>query len=219
VLDEHFLRPASARRTPFRIQFLLESIASLAANLEHAGSRLIVVGGRSVESSRSSRALEGGSRASRRAGWRPWDATARPARGRELHVPLELFDTETLVRPDRCAPAVANRSRCSAPSRAPFDRDVEVARRCRRPANFRRCPRCEDAGHAPALARVARICTHNRRCRRAANAGAARLKSWLAGDAKDYDELRDRMDLPGSSACPPISSSARSRAYRVARGR
>ena len=26
-----------------------------------------------------------------------------------------------------------------------------------------------------------------------------RLKRWLAGDAKDYDELRNRMDLPGTS--------------------
>ena len=49
VLDEHFFRPEAARRTPFRVQFLLESVASLAANLEHLGSRLIVVGGRSVE--------------------------------------------------------------------------------------------------------------------------------------------------------------------------
>ena len=49
VLDEHFFRPETARRTPFRIQFLLESLASLAANLEHAGSRLIVARGRSVE--------------------------------------------------------------------------------------------------------------------------------------------------------------------------
>jgi len=27
----------------------------------------------------------------------------------------------------------------------------------------------------------------------------SRLRSWLGGDAKDYDELRDRMDLPGTS--------------------
>ena len=49
VLDEHFFRPEVARRMPNRIQFLLESIASLAANLEHLGSRLILVEGRSVE--------------------------------------------------------------------------------------------------------------------------------------------------------------------------
>jgi len=49
VLDGHFFEPAAARRTPARIQFLLDSLASLAANLEHLGSRLIVVDGRSVE--------------------------------------------------------------------------------------------------------------------------------------------------------------------------
>jgi deoxyribodipyrimidine photolyase len=35
VLDDYFFAPRAAQRTPFRIQFLLESMASLAANLEH----------------------------------------------------------------------------------------------------------------------------------------------------------------------------------------
>jgi len=99
VLDEHFFRPADARRTPFRIQFLLDSIVSLAANLENAGSRLVVVGGRSVEAI---------PQLARR--WKvdrvvaqSWVAPIGRERDRRiaktLHVPLELFDSETLCRP------------------------------------------------------------------------------------------------------------------------
>jgi len=93
VLDEHFFRPADARRTPYRIQFLLESVASLAANLAHAGSHLVVVGGRSVDAI---------PQLVRR--WKvdrvvaqSWVAPIGRERDRRiaerLHVPLELFDS------------------------------------------------------------------------------------------------------------------------------
>ncbi len=49
VLDPYFFAPERAERCPHRIQFLLESIASLAKNLEALGSRLSIVEGRSVE--------------------------------------------------------------------------------------------------------------------------------------------------------------------------
>lgn len=49
VLDPHFFAPARARAFPHRIQFLLESLQSLEANLAHLGSKLFIVPGRSVE--------------------------------------------------------------------------------------------------------------------------------------------------------------------------
>src|SRR5262249_9089142 len=91
VLDEHFFRPRAAQRTPARIQFLLESIAALASGLERAGSRLIIVGGRSVDVV---------PQLARR--WKvdrvvaqSWVAPVGRARDRKiaqrLHVPLQLF--------------------------------------------------------------------------------------------------------------------------------
>jgi deoxyribodipyrimidine photo-lyase len=49
VLDPYFFAPERARELPHRMQFLLESLRALAANLEHLGSRLLVVSGRSHE--------------------------------------------------------------------------------------------------------------------------------------------------------------------------
>ena len=49
VLDPFFFEPERARELPHRIQFLLDSLRALEANLAHLGSRLLVVPGRSLE--------------------------------------------------------------------------------------------------------------------------------------------------------------------------
>jgi deoxyribodipyrimidine photo-lyase len=200
VLDEHFFRPAAAQRTPFRIQFLLESVASLAANLAHLGSRLIVVEGRSVDQIPL---------LARR--WRvdrvvaqSWVAPIGRERDRQvaaaLPVPLQLFDTETL-----CAPGTLRTggggpfSVFTAFARA-FARDIRVEVPLLPPRELPPVP-------ADVKTRVAALpslkslgLTHAARVQSGGERAArTRLKTWLANDAKDYDELRDRMDLPGTS--------------------
>ena len=49
ILDPYFFAPERARDLPHRMQFLLESLRELEANLARLGSRLLVVPGRSVE--------------------------------------------------------------------------------------------------------------------------------------------------------------------------
>lgn len=49
VLDPYFFDPVRARELPHRMQFLLDSLAALAANLETRGTKLLVVAGQSVE--------------------------------------------------------------------------------------------------------------------------------------------------------------------------
>jgi deoxyribodipyrimidine photo-lyase len=200
VLDEHFFRPADARRTPFRIQFLLESLASLAANLEHAGSRLIVAGGRSVEVvPRLAQRWK-----VQRVVAQSWVAPVGRERDRRvaraLQVPLELSDTETLARPGTLRTgAGAPYSVFSAFARA-FRREVEVDAPLPAP---RKLPPLPDEVRAPgvALPSLASLgLQHNPQVLAGGERQArARLESWLAGDAKDYDELRDRMGLPGTS--------------------
>jgi deoxyribodipyrimidine photo-lyase len=200
VLDEHFFRPAEAQRTPFRIQFLLESIASLAANLEHAGSRLVVVGGRSVEVI---------PQLARR--WKvdrvvaqSWVAPVGRERDRRvaerLHVPLQLFDTETLARPGSLRTGDGEPfSVFSAFARA-FHRDIEVAATL--PAPRKLSPLPADV-KTPGLTLPTLVSLGIEHRPQALPGGErqsrARLQRWLAGNAKDYDELRDRMDLPGTS--------------------
>lgn len=49
VLDPFFFEPERARTLPHRMQFLLESLASLEKNLAALGSQLILVGGRAID--------------------------------------------------------------------------------------------------------------------------------------------------------------------------
>ncbi len=204
VLDEHFLRPDAARRTPFRVQFLLESLTSLAANLEHLGSRLICVRGRSVEEV---------PRIARR--WKvdrvvaqSWVAPLGRERDRRvesaLHVPFERFDTETLRPPGSLRTGGGQPySVFSAFARA-FLRAGPVAPPLPAPRSLPPLPRdvASDAevraGETPTLAAVG-LARNPRVLAGGERQARKRLADWLAGDAKDYDELRDRMDLAGTS--------------------
>src|SRR5512144_1053673 len=49
VLDPYFFAPARARELPHRMQFLLESLRALEAEIEARGSRLLLVEGKSAE--------------------------------------------------------------------------------------------------------------------------------------------------------------------------
>jgi deoxyribodipyrimidine photo-lyase len=200
VLDEHFFRPAAARRTPFRIQFLLESLASLAANLEHLGSRLIVVGGRSVEVvPRLARRWNVG-----RVVAQSWVAPVGRERDRHvaasLHVPLELFDAETLCRPGSLRTGGGEPySVFSAFARA-FRRDVKIDAPPPAPRKLPPVPDDVKTRSLPLPALSALGPAHNPRVLAGGERAArTRLKAWLADEAKDYDELRDRMDLEGTS--------------------
>lgn len=200
VLDEHFFRPASARRTPFRIQFLLESLASLAANFEHKGSRLIVAAGRSVELV---------PQLARR--WKvdrvvaqSWVAPVGRERdrrvARELPVPFELFDTESLCRPGSLRSGAGEPySVFSAFARA-FRREVRVDTPLPAPRRLPALPADVKTPGSPLPSLASLGIEHNPRVLAGGEHQAReRLRKWLAGDAKNYDELRDRMDLPGTS--------------------
>jgi deoxyribodipyrimidine photo-lyase len=199
VLDPHFFAPETARRMPHRVQFLLDSLASLAANLAHLGSRLIVVEGRSVEvlprlarEWQADRVLAQG-----------WVAPVGRERDRRvtkaLHIPLELLGGETLraagtLRTGAGDPYSVFTAFARAFVREPVAPTLPtprtlppVPRDVKTPSAA--LPSCESLG----FARNHRVQEGGERAAR------TRLKAWLAGDAKDYDELRNRMDLAGTS--------------------
>ena len=217
VLDDHFFAPSAAQRTPFRIQFLLESIASLAANLEHLGSRLVVVAGKSVD-----RIPELAAR------WKvdrvvaqSWVAPVGRARDRlvaqRLMVPLPLFDTETLAPPGNLRTRAGEPySVFSAFARA-FARTVAVAAPLAAPRSLPPLPADvkPDKGILPSLESLG--LRHNDRVQPGGERHArVRLTTWLKRDAKDYDERAISWPWTAPAACPRISSSARSRADGVA---
>jgi len=200
VLDEHFFRRRAAQRTPARIQFLLESIAALTSALERAGSRLIVVGGRSVDVVPQLAQRWKVDRVVAQS----WVAPVGRARDRKvasrLHVPLQLFDTETL-----CPPAFLRTgagepySVFSAFARA-FRREVRVGTPLAAPRRLPPVPR-EVRTRSLALPTPASLGIARNAAVAAGGEAAAnyRMKSWLAGRAQDYDELRNRLDLAGTS--------------------
>jgi deoxyribodipyrimidine photo-lyase len=200
VLDEHFFRPEAARRIPFRMQFLLESIASLAANLEHLGSRLILVGGRSTEQVpmlaerwKVDRVVA-----------QSWVAPIGRERDRNtaasLRVPLELFDTETLCPPGTLRTGAGEPFSVFTAFARAFARDIRVEPALPAPRALPPVPK-DIRTRSVALPTLESLgLAHNPRVAAGGERNAReRLKTWLSRDAKNYDELRDRMDLPGTS--------------------
>lgn len=200
VLDDHFFRPAAARRTPFRLQFLLESVASLAANLEHLGSRLILVGGRSVEQIPKLAQRWNVDRVVAQSWVAPIGRERDRKIARSLAVPLELFDTETLCPPGTLRTGAGEPFSVFTAFARAFARDIQVAPPAPAPRTLPpvpddirtrglALPSLESLG----LARNPRVLEGGERNAR------QRLKAWLSRDAKDYDELRNRMDVTGTS--------------------
>ena len=200
VLDEHFFRPEAARRMPFRMQFLIESIASLAANLEHLGSRLLLANGRSVEQLPRLAKLWKVDRVVAQS----WVAPIGRERDRKiagaLGVPLELFDTETLCRPGSLRTGAGEPFSVFTAFARAFARDVRVPPPLPAPRAMPGIP-VDVATRSAALPTLESLgITPNPHVQAGGERQArARLTQWLARDAKDYDELRNRMDLPGTS--------------------
>jgi deoxyribodipyrimidine photo-lyase len=200
VLDEHFFRPASAQTTPFRMQFLLESVASLAANLEHLGSRLILVEGRSVEQIPQLAQRWKVDRVVAQSWVAPIGRERDRGIAKKLQVPLQLFDTETLHPPGALRTGAGDPFSVFTAFARAFARDVKVPLPLPAPKKLPPLPadvRTKSAAlptlESLGLNRNARVQEGGERNAR------TRLKTWLAGDAKDYDELRNRMDLAGTS--------------------
>lgn len=200
VLDDFFFEPAAARRTPHRMQFLLDSLASLAANLEHLGSRLLCVRGRSVDVVPRLAAAWKVDRVVAQGWVAPFGRERDRRIARALAVPFELFDGETLCPPGSLRNGDGEPfSVFSAFARA-FEREVTVAPALPAPRALSPLPKelrtlgddlptTETLG----LERNAAVLAGGEKAAR------QRLRRWLSRDAKDYDELRDRMDLDGTS--------------------
>jgi deoxyribodipyrimidine photo-lyase len=199
VLDDHFFRPEAARRTPFRIQFLLESVASLAANLEHLGSRLVLVEGRSVEEIPNLVRRWKIDRVVAQSWVAPMGRERDRKIAKSLSVPFELFHTETLCAPGTLRTGAGDPFSVFTAFARAFARDIRVAPVLPAPRTLPPVP--DDIPRGASLPTLELLgLTRNPQVLAGGEREARqRLKSWLARDAKDYDELRNRMDLDGTS--------------------
>jgi deoxyribodipyrimidine photo-lyase len=200
VLDPYFFEPARARELPHRIQFLLESLAALSANLSSRGSRLMVVPGRSVEVVPR---LASEWRVDRVVAQRWTEPFGRERDRRlklELQVPFDLHEGETLLPPGRLRSGQGKPYAVFTAFARAFHATASVNPPVSAPKQLPPVPADIDAASADlptlemlGLTRNPRILAGGER------AGRERLRTFLGGAAAEYHALRDRLDLAGTS--------------------
>jgi deoxyribodipyrimidine photo-lyase len=203
VLDPYFFAPEQARRTPHRIQFLLESIAELARNIEQRGSRLLLVAGKSHEVVpelvcrwRVERVVA-----------QAWTWPVGRERDRRVHgalsVPFDLFEGETLRAPGSLRTSSGTPYSVFTPFARAFARDLKVARPLPAPRALPPLPddvERDSMGQAdlPGLGTLG--IEHNPYLSRGGEGqGQSRLATFLKDHVQHYHERRDRLDLDGTS--------------------
>ena len=203
VLDPHFFAPDRAQEMPHRIQFLLDSLRSLEANLAHLGSRLFIVPGRSVDVVPRLAAL-----------WRPdrvlasrWtepvgiarDGRIGEALGR-LGVGFDLFEGETLAPPGSVQTAEGRLHAVFTPFARAFERTWESSAPLPAP---RRLPPPPDLPPVetvpvPSMADLG-LAVNPRLLSGGERAARERLRRFVDAALQDYPAGRDRMDQDGTS--------------------
>jgi deoxyribodipyrimidine photo-lyase len=201
VLDPYFFSKKRAAQLPNRMQYLLGSLAALAANIEHKGSRLMVVAGKSVETIPKLAKQVGADRVVAQRWVEPF------ARERDKRVKaalgdrFTLYEGETLLTPGtvrtgggtpysvytpfaRAARAMLGSSQAPLPAPRklpPLPGEIDVKEVA--------IPSLEALGITP----------NPRLIEPGEKAARARLKRFLDRGLADYEAERDRMDHDGTS--------------------
>jgi deoxyribodipyrimidine photo-lyase len=203
VLDPHFFALERARELPNRIQFLLDSLESLARNLEHAGSRLVVVRGRSVDVVPRIAASLGVERVVAHRWSEPF-ARLRDQRVAEAlgpNIRFELFEGETLI-----APGTVRTGQGGVFSVfTPFSRVVEkllpeIGELLPAPKKLPALPASLGLDEVPIPSMAELGLEENPLVLRGGERNArARLEAFVKGPLSSYASDRDRMDVEGTS--------------------
>jgi deoxyribodipyrimidine photo-lyase len=207
VVDPFFFAPARARELPHRMQFLLESIAALRAEIKRRGSRLFLVAGRSVE---VVPALARKTRVDRVVAQRwtePFGRVRDAKIAAALDVPLDLYEGETLAAPGSVLTQAGEPFSVFTPFARAFRQLVDVplpkkrARARSRSLDKLPPPPRDVRIREVALPTLADLgITPNEQLLPGGEAAArARLTRFLRGPARRYDQERDRLDLPSTS--------------------
>lgn len=203
VLDPHFFAPERARALPNRIQFLLDSLASLAKNLEHAGSRLVVVRGRSVDVVPEVAAKLGVERVVAHRWSEPF-ARLRDQRVAEALGPnmrFELFEGETLIAPGTVRTGQGGVFSVFTPfSRAVQKLLPEIGEAIPAPKKLPALPASLGVDEVPIPTMAELGLDENPLVLRGGERNArARLETFVKGPLSAYASDRDRMDVEGTS--------------------
>lgn len=202
VLDPYFFAPARAQQLPYRMQFLLESLAALQKNIEHLGSRLLLVAGKSVNVVPQLARELNVTRVVAQRWTEPFgrERDRRVAEALTTAVPFTLFDGETLMPPETVRNGSGQPFSVFTPFARALRRDLPEVEPLPAPKTLPALPadvRLESAP-LPSLADLG--ITENPQLQRGGERAAReRLRQFLDSAAARYDSQRDRMDLPGTS--------------------
>lgn len=204
VLDPCFFAPERARQLPHRMQFLLDSLRCLEADLARLGSRLVVVPGRSVEVVpllaarwRVDRVLA--HRWSEPIG-RERDRRVGDALGR-CGVSFRLYEGETLLPPGSVRNGQGGMFRVFTPFGRACRARLEPEPTMAAPRSLPPLPvplEGLEVAAVPALEALGLV-TNPGLLPGGEAAASARLRGFVSGALLDYAAGRDRMDRAGTS--------------------
>ncbi len=199
VLDPYFFEPVRARELPHRMQFLLDSLGALAANLETRGTKLLVVPGESVEVVPR---LANQWRADRVVAHRWVEPFARERDWRiaaALGTRFQLFEGETLLPPDLLRSGSGRPFNVFTHFARAFRSALPLAEPLPAPKSLPPPPPLSCTTVAiPTLSDLGM--TRNPNVLPGGEAAArARLRDFLSRGVDSYADRRDRMDLAGTS--------------------
>ena len=200
VIDPYFFAPGRAQRHPHRLQFLMDSLSSLAANIATRGSELLLVSGKSYEVIPTLANQLSIDRVVAHRWVEPFgrarDAKVEAALGRRFM----LYEGETLHPPGTLRTQAGNPYAVFSQFAQNFLRTVSVGKPLPSPKRLPPLPSdvAVQTGPLPTCASVG--LTHNPLVLAGGEReGRARLKRFLDASLASYNTLRNRMDLPGTS--------------------
>jgi deoxyribodipyrimidine photo-lyase len=185
------------------MQFLLESLRSLEANLAHLGSRLLVVSGRSTEVVPRLAAQWKVDQVLAHRWTEPFGRERDRRIGLDLDrmgIPFRLFEGETLVPPGSVLTGAGAMYGVFTPFARAFQRQVEAMRPLPAPRTLPPLPAGVHAETTPIPSLQDLGLPPNPVLQPGGEKAArSRLRTFLAGPLRTYGRDRDRMDLEGTS--------------------
>lgn len=203
VLDPYFFSAERAQNLPHRMQFLLDSLAALEANLAHLGSRLLVVAGPSVEVVPRLAAMWQADRVLAHRWVEPFgrerDRRVAEALRREGKA-FELFEGETLLPPGSVRNGQGGMFRVFTPFSRACAARLGLGRVLTAPRSLPPLPEgiTADTVSLPTLKDL-NLAVNPQLQQGGEKAGRLRLKAFVGGTIESYGANRDRMDRPGTS--------------------
>jgi deoxyribodipyrimidine photo-lyase len=200
VLDPFFFSPEKARELPSRMQFLLESLVALEESIKSLGSRLVLIEGKSTEAIPRVVSQWGITRVVAQRWTEPFGKRRDAMIAQQLQVPFDLFDGETLAAPDTIRTQQGNPYSVFTPFSKSFLARIQVGAPLPAPAVLPALPRDITPAEVslPTLSSLG--LSYNQHILPGGEREARRrVESFIGSAAALYHEMRDRLDVNGTS--------------------